>query len=31
MNIDSNAIFAAAFIGTLIFCTWFVLKVGAML
>ena len=31
MNIDKNAIFATAFIITLIFCTWLVLKVGEML
>jgi len=31
MNIDNNAIFATVFIGTLMFCTWLVLKVGAML
>jgi hypothetical protein len=31
MNIDKNAIFAAAFIAMFIFCTWLFLKVGEML
>jgi hypothetical protein len=31
MNIEGKIIFCAAFIGTLIFCTWLVLKAGAML